>query len=361
MLSLSIKEMAFFKLRYLLISFILFFVAALVFIISGLANGLSMDNASSIKTMEVSSFFIHKDSKNRIDRSQLNEEDVSSLISQNIQPLALQMASLTIDGTEDKVDVTFMAIEPGQFLEPVISKGNKLSSTGMNEVILDDSLQKEGIRIGSILFDERTKKEFIVIGFTKNQKYSHTPVAFMSLKSWKEFSEVQNGQYNALVTNEQNVKMEKQIQSVIDDGEWIEKDLIVGGIPGYEAEQSSLNMMLGFLIVIAVFVLAAFFYIMTIQKMNQFGILKAIGAKTIVLIKTTLFQVILLTLVSIGFAIGFTWIIFTALPEDIPFLFNIIQIGKYSIILFAVSLVGSLISSFNIIKADPIQAMGRVE
>lgn len=161
--------------------------------------------------------------------------------------------------------------------------------------------------------------------------------------------------FSALVSINQ---MEHQAS---EKGIWVEKEQVIRGIPGYEAEQNSLMMMLAFLIVIAVFILAAFFYIMTIQKTNQFGILKAMGARTSFLVQTTLLQGLLLTLISVVAAMGFSWGTLLLLPDNIPFLFDLVQIAKFSGIIIVVSLLGSLISTYNIIKADPIQAMGRVE
>ena len=53
---LAIRELKHSKLRYLLIGLIMVLVALLVFIISGLANGLSSDNASSIQNMKADYF-----------------------------------------------------------------------------------------------------------------------------------------------------------------------------------------------------------------------------------------------------------------------------------------------------------------
>ncbi|MGG3468914.1 FtsX-like permease family protein [Neobacillus pocheonensis] len=359
---LPFKEMTFFKVRFLLISFILFFVAILVFVISGLANGLSMNNASSIINMDADSFYLQKSADNRIDRSHLTL-DIEKLDSNSdAQPIGIQMGALAQKNSDNKVDVTFMAIKPGSFLEPKLVNGKGLMTGGMNALLLDRSLKSENIKVGDILEDARSGFEFTVAGFMEDQTFSHTPVALISLESWKKTTGGNKGnEFNAVVLKKNNQFQKKEIANSVENGKWIEKGQIVKGIPGYSAEQNSLYMMLSFLIVIAVFVLAAFFYIMTIQKTAQFGILKAIGAKSSLLVKSTIFQVILLTVVNIAAAVAFTRVFMVVLPNDIPFIFDMKQIAKFSGILFLVSIFGSLLSVFNIVKADPIQAMGRLE
>ncbi|WP_169801401.1 ABC transporter permease [Neobacillus drentensis] len=354
--------MTFFKVRYLLISFILFFVAILVFVISGLANGLSMNNASSVINMSADTFYLQKSAEGRMDRSHLTI-DLGRLTSKSdAQPLGVQMGTISKVNSEDKLDITFMAVKPESFLEPNVMEGKGLISSGENSVLLDHSLKSETIRIGTILKDARSGVKLKVAGFMDDQTFSHTPVALISLDTWKEISGgADKTEFNAIALNRANSSLKEEISSMDKNGEWVEKELVIEGIPGYTAEQNSLYMMLSFLIVIAVFVLAAFFYIMTIQKTAQFGILKAIGAKSSLLVKTTIFQVVLLTIVNIAAAVAFTKGFMMVLPDDIPFIFDMTQIAKFSGILFLVSILGSLLSVFNIVKADPIQAMGRLE
>ncbi|MCM3118073.1 ABC transporter permease, partial [Neobacillus sp. MER 74] len=355
---LPFKEMTFFKVRYLLISFILFFVAILVFVISGLANGLSMNNASAIINMPVHSIYLQKSAEGRIDRSHFTLDLEKLTAKSEAQPIGIQMGAISKVNSEDKLDITFMAVQPGSFLDP---DGKSLETNGGNSVLLDRSLSQT-IKKGMIVKDARSGISLKVVGFLDDQTFSHTPVALISLDTWEELAGGSNkSEYNGIAINKADLGLEKSISSLYKNGEWVKKDQVVKGIPGYSAEQNSLYMMLSFLIVIALFVLAAFFYIMTIQKTAQFGILKAIGAKSSQLVKSTIFQVIMLSIVSIAAAVAFTKGFMSILPDDIPFIFDFVQMAKFSGLLFIVSIFGSLLSVFNIVKADPIQAMGRVE
>src|SRR5690625_6091647 len=56
-------------------------------------------------------------------------------------------------------------------------------------------------------------------------------------------------------------------------------------IPSYSAEQLSLNMIVWFLVVISGMLFGIFFYMMNVQKVGLYGILKAIGVKTSTLFK----------------------------------------------------------------------------
>jgi len=337
-------------------------VAVLVFVISGLANGLSMNNASSIINMPADSFYLQKSSEARLDRSHLELDLLDVSAKSGAQTIGIQMGAIAPFNSDDKLDVTFMAVRAGSFLEPGAIEGKGLETSAENSVLLDRSLKSDTIKIGTSVKDARSGTMLKVAGFIDDQTFSHTPVALISLETWGGMAGTEgDGGFNAIVIKKDDPVLKQEISSLISNGVWVEKDQVVKGIPGYTAEQNSLYMMLSFLIIIAVFVLAAFFYIMTIQKTAQFGILKAIGAKSSVLVKSTIFQVILLTVVNMALAVGFTRGFMAVLPEDIPFIFDSLQIAKFSGILFLVSIFGSLLSVFNIIKADPIQAMGRLE
>ncbi len=58
--------------------------------------------------------------------------------------------------------------------------------------------------------------------------------------------------------------------------EVLDKATVVNNLPGYAAEQLTIKMILWVLVIISAAVLGVFFYVITIQKQKQFGVLKAI-------------------------------------------------------------------------------------
>lgn len=53
------------------------------------------------------------------------------------------------------------------------------------------------------------------------------------------------------------------------------KSLAIKGMPGYMEENGTTVMMLVFLVAISAFVIAVIFYVLTIQKTQQFGSLQS--------------------------------------------------------------------------------------
>ncbi|MGV2787267.1 ABC transporter permease, partial [Clostridium perfringens] len=124
---LALRELQHAKLRYLLIGFIMVLIAWLVLFVTGLAQGLSSDNASSIQNMKADYLVLQEESDHRINRSILTEElwtEVRSHPGGNkATPLGVHMNTLTKEGSTAKFDAAFFAIDVESMLAPKVVEG----------------------------------------------------------------------------------------------------------------------------------------------------------------------------------------------------------------------------------------------
>lgn len=165
---------------------------------------------------------------------------------------------------------------------------------------------------------------------------------------------------NAIMLQGKNISPEKIDQS-LKGIETATKQEAINGIPGYTAENGTIMMMLAFLLTISAVVVSVFFYVITLQKSNQFGIMKAIGASNAFLGRSVVSQIFLLAATSIGLGIALTYGTAAIFPKEMPFALDPLLLITYAVALLAFSVLSSLISVRKITKIDPLQAIGRIE
>lgn len=119
--------------------------------------------------------------------------------------------------------------------------------------------------------------------------------------------------------------------------------------------------MLAFCIVISAFIIAVFFYVITMQKTQQFGVMKAIGASNGFIARAIVAQVAILSFVGILIGILLTYATALVFPEGMPFNLDPVLVTTYAIVLLIIALLSSIISVRQIVKIDPLTALGRVE
>jgi putative ABC transport system permease protein len=416
---LALREMRHAKARYALIMVIMLLVSFLVLFITGLAGGLAYATASAVENMPTRHFVLQENSDNRFSRSRLTEEQlkaVQAIVGEsNATPLGVQMSTITLEGGTAKTDVTFFAIDLKGPLAPRLVEGEAMTNETEGLVIADRTLAKSGITPGSVIRDQATGLTLRVVGFTSEQSFSHTPVVFLNSSDWQRLKQpsgtnggaggvtpaaatvpaagtdagstasseagstagaVANASsaagatassvatttiaapFNVIalqITKQQANELAQQVTGM----EVISKQDAISGIPGHSAEQGSLMMMIVFLFIITAFVLAVFFYVITVQKTSQFGVLKAIGTQTGYLVRSVVGQVMALSLASLTASLLLIALASYMLPDGMPFQLKASTIVLSSVLLVAVGLLGSFVSVLRVTKVDALEAIGR--
>lgn len=371
---LALRELKHAKLRFFMIGMILVLISWLVFILSGLGNGLSSLSASTFKNMDADFVVFEEGSRHSMLRSVISEDLTTDLKNQEHVQDAAPMGTRTAvvlkenaTSDDEKIDVSLLGINPGTFLEPEVIEGQGLTEGQDLEVIVNATLKDQGIQLGDTLEIEGTTEVIKVVGFVENESFNHLPAIFMTLDLWRSIHFAAPGSdmgiqnpVNAIMLQGENIVPE-DVDKSVDGIETATKKEAINGLPGYTAENGTIMMMLSFLMAISAVVITVFFYVITLQKSNQFGVMKAIGASNSFLGKAVVSQVFILAVISIGVGILLTYGTAAILPEGMPFTLDPSLIVAYAIVLLVVSVLSSLFSVRKITKIDPLIAIGRVE
>ncbi|RUL53535.1 MULTISPECIES: ABC transporter permease [Lysinibacillus] len=371
---LAMKEMKHSKTRFVMIGAIIMLIAWLVFILSGLGNGLSSLAAATMKNIDGDVFIYEKGSEASMMKTKVSGSIADDIEGKYSVDEAAKFGQSTIivhneniTDANEKNDVAFIGIEPDKFIEPTAVEGQQLNPNEKFGVLIDESLHKKGYEIGDTIVVTSSNLKLKVIGFTKGETFNHLPTIFGHIETWQSYAFAAPGSDNGLESpvsmialQGENIEIEK-IQDNYDLIETFSKSEAVMGMPGYKEESATIYMMLAFLFVISAVIIAVFFYVFILQKTQQFGVMKAIGASDRFIKNSIISQVFVLSLVSIIAGIALTYLTALALPEAMPFNLDFKIVLLYGVILLIVSVVGSVISARQVTKIDPLTAIGRVE
>lgn len=360
-MKLAWKEIRHSKTKYILIESILVLMIFMVVFLSGLANGLGDAISASIDKTDAKYFVISTDAEKLISTSNIEKEALEQVAAQtkdNVTSLNIKRSNVNSFDNEKKLDITYFSIDPNSFLSPKISEGEVLSkSKAENPVVLDDSFKEQMVAVGDVVEDSVTGIQLTVVGFTEDELYGHSPVGFIGTDTFTALNQEINPAYiekfNAIAVQGSD------IENINVKGlEVVDKATIINNLPGYAAEQLTIKMILWVLVIISAAVLGVFFYVLTIQKQKQFGVLKAIGMKMSELTSYIMNQVLILSLIGVTIgnliAIGMA----SMLPSSMPFFLKTPMVIIISVVFIAISLFTSLVSVRKVAKVDPMVIIG---
>lgn len=352
---LAINEIRHSKLRYALVTGVMFLIAYLVFFLTGLAYGLAQDNRMAVDKWEADQILLTEEANDNLNMSMLPRSLYDEVDAPEKAVLAQTAGVVTKEDNGEKVDVTFFGIDPDQFLAPNITDGEMFASD--DEAVADSSIEEEyGISIGDTIKLAGNDKKLKIVGFTDNARFSVAPVLYTSIGAYQEIrfekeDDSENARINAIVTR-------GKIKEVPDDLVATDISKFINELPGYNAQVLTFGFMIGFLIVIAAIVIGIFIYVLTMQKSEIFGVMKAQGISSRYIAFSVIAQTFLLA--TSGVLIGGLATIGTALvlPAAVPFQINLLFFASISVMMILIAMLGAFFSVRTIVKIDPLKAIG---
>lgn len=338
------------KLKFGLIIGVLTMISYLLFLLSGLANGLINMNKEGIDKWQADAIVLNKDANQTVQQSVLNKKDIENKYKKQA---TLKQTGEIVSNGHQKDNVLVFGVEKSSFLVPSLIEGHK--ATKDNEVLADETLKNKGFKIGDTLSLSQSDEKLHIVGFTESAKYNASPVIFTNDATIAKINPRLTGdKINAVVVRDTNWKDKKLNQEL----EAVSINDFIENLPGYKPQNLTLNFMISFLFVISATVIGIFLYVMTLQKTSLFGILKAQGFTNGYLANVVISQTLILALFGTAFGLLLTGVTGAFLPDAVPVKFDVLTLLVFAIVLMIVSVLGSLFSILTIRKIDPLKAIG---
>lgn len=338
------------KLKFGLIIGVLTMISYLLFLLSGLANGLINMNKEGIDKWQADAIVLNKDANQTVQQSVFNKKDIENKYKKQA---TLKQTGEIVSNGHQKDNVLVFGVEKSSFLVPSLIEGHK--ATKDNEVLADETLKNKGFKIGDTLSLSQSDEKLHIVGFTESAKYNASPVIFTNDATIAKINPRLTGdKINAVVVRDTNWKDKKLNQEL----EAVSINDFIENLPGYKPQNLILNFMISFLFVISATVIGIFLYVMTLQKTSLFGILKAQGFTNGYLANVVISQTLILALFGTAFGLLLTGVTGAFLPDAVPVKFDVLTLLVFAIVLMIVSVLGSLFSILTIRKIDPLKAIG---
>lgn len=377
---LALKEMWRLRGRYLLFSLVVALITVLVLFIAALAGGLADANKQFIDRLDADMLVYQENvdlqpASSRLGQSKL--ADVRRIEGvKDVGPLGLSTATVVFFDGRASIDISLVGVDPGKPGDPPTLEGVGLRTKRNNDAVIDMNLAKRvGLKVGdkiTIKSIQGTKEEFYqlsVVGITEARQYFFLPSVILPLTTWDKVrpqGEIGSASseiiFNVMAVQLQDTRqferVAQRIKSAVNGIEVTNKQKAIEALPGFSAQQSTLNTQKAFTLLIGVLVVGGFFQIQTLQKVAQIGVLKAIGSANSTIAMAILLQIVLITIIGVGIGSLGTLLLAFGLPGNIPIVFAGPTVLSAIALLLLIGPISGLVSIRLALKIDPLIAIG---
>lgn len=349
---LALKEIKREKTRYGLIIFMIFLISYLIFMLSSLALGLAQENTQAIDSWHTQSVVLNKNSNVNLSQSTLTKDDVKNLKLNDKDAYVGLAGAVAKSSKRPTISAQFIGLNKDQYIyktEQLVS-GHK--ATNNHEVTVDLGFKQKGYKLGDEISLNGSTDKYKIVGFVQNAKINIAPIVYGSMATWKTLRMGMPNVVASGIISQENLKVNTKNLKTYSTQQFINK------LPGYSAQNMTFEMMIGFLFVISLIVIAVFLYILTMQKMQNFAVMRAQGIPSKTLVGATIAQSVILVTIGALLGVLVMAIFAVALGSKVPINFTpqIMIFGTIGMILMGVF--GSIIPVRKILKVDPAQAIG---
>ncbi|HRQ24247.1 MAG TPA: ABC transporter permease [Anaerolineales bacterium] len=374
---LAVKEVIRNRGRFLMVALVIALITLLVLFIAALGEGLGNGNRQYVANLDAQLIVFLEKSDYIIAASRLDTKTLRSV--QRMEGVAdagpIYTSNTEIISLDESLKVSMLGVEPGKPGMPLILEGREFRTGEARETVIDRNVAlRSGIQVGDTIEIRSTQGvddkffKLEVVGLVDGQSYFFQPTIFVPPATWEKIRPQSESDLlsNTPFPNIIAVKLVDPSQADVMSARLVEQvsrievadiPTTINNIPGYSAQQGTVQTQGVFTLLIGILVIGGFFQIQILQKVPQIGVLKAIGSSNAVVGMSAVIQIIVVTALGVGIGGGLTFLFSLGFPPTIPLVFNGVNSLVAVILLMLIGPLGGMVSIIYAVRIEPLKAL----
>ncbi len=374
---LAVKEVMRNKGRFFLVALVIALITVLVLFIAALGEGLSNANRQYIANLDAQLIVFLEKSDYNISASRLEPNTVKSV--RRVEGVAdagpIYTSNTEIVSLPEPLKITMLGAEAERPGMPPLLEGRYFRGGEAREAVMDMRVaERANLKVGDeieVRSTQGTNDEFYnlkLVGLVDEQSYFFQPTIFVPAATWELVRPQPESDLNSdtpypnivavkLEDPTQVEEMKLRLQNEVSNIEVADIETTINNIPGYTAQQGTVQTQGFFTLLIGILVIGGFFQIQILQKVPQIGVLKAIGSSNFVVGISAVIQIMIVTAIGVGIGAGLNYLFSLVLPPAIPLAFNGTWSSLAILLLLFIGPIGGMVSIIYAVRIEPLKAL----
>lgn len=363
--------------RFLLLSLVIALITLLVLFIAALGEGLADGNRQYLAGLDAELVVFRENSDYIISSSRLDSGTLRAIRRvdgvASAGPIYTSVTEVVSTARPTKVSLLGADADlPGM---PEIVEGRRFRGPDSDEAVIDRNLAvRTGIAVGDNIVLRSTQgpedkfSDLMVVGITAGQYYLFQPSIFVGPATWERIRPQPESDLkddtpypNIVAVRLQDpaeldavkIRLVAEVPSI----QVADIPVTISNVPGYTAQQSTIQTQGFFTLLIGILVIGGFFQIQVLQKVPQIGVLKAIGSTNLMVGLSAILQIFAVTMVGIAIGALLTLLFSISFPPTVPLTFDGPSVMASLLALMLIGPAGGLVSVAYAVRIEPLRAL----
>ena len=250
---LALKEIKYEKLRYGLITLMIFLISYLIFMLSSLAVGLASQNTQAVNSWQTQSVVLNDNANVSLSQSLLTKADLKDFKKTNNDSFIGLVPIVIKEKKHQTISAQFIGLKKDEYIYKDLDIVSGRKAKHNDEIAVDQILWDRVIACDKVTLNGSDQK-YKIVGFLKNAKINIAPIAYGTMATWRKLRPMAPNVEASGIISKKNLDFKaKNVKSY-------DKQTFINKLPGYTAQNSTFELMIGFLFVISLIIIAVFFY-----------------------------------------------------------------------------------------------------